>query len=54
MLNWRRIPFFKGRFKSVCTKNKGEYEESEKFGRSHGMATFSLGVNKEIGKKGLQ
>ena len=46
--------FSKEDSKVFVLNSKGEYEQSEKFGRSHGMATLSLGVNKEIGKKGLQ
>ena len=32
----------------------GEYKQSEKFGRSHGMAAFTVGLEKQIHKKGFQ
>ena len=40
--------------KVFVLNNKGEYELSKEFGRSHGMATLSFGISKEIGNKGLQ
>lgn len=40
--------------KVFVLNSKGEYEISKKIGRSHGMATLSFGVSKEIGNKGLQ
>lgn len=32
----------------------GQYKKSEKFGRSHGMASFSIGAAKNIGTNGWQ
>jgi len=32
----------------------GEYKQSEKFGRSHPMATFSVGAGKQINKSGWE
>ena len=34
--------------------SKGEYEASDKLGRSHGMGALSLGISKAIGGKGLE
>ena len=40
--------------KVFVLNDKGEYQTANKLGRSHGMATLSLGISKTIGPKGWQ